>query len=286
VTKNKPPLRSPVEQAIWQMSAEHSTDERIDVDRFKAKSRHLCQIGTNDETRFMNLFFLHVLNQMGAGEHLPQLHKFYYTPHRRSERLLGCDMSIGFYKDPNRINTMHKLLNEKWCDQTWGWSSALDAEERASADTNNIRTLLTRKREKNELLLPYLVIHVCYCVHEYRRMTNRAPSGDFPIPGIESNLRTAIIDLQKLMEATKTWDVDVDHEQFQVAVARRLKGPLDKWDSYPAYVKAFDELSYLSATIYPSGVEVTDCFVSVEAFCAQAKELWDARWSEQVKGDK
>ena len=47
---------------------------------------------------------------------------------------------------------------------------------------------------------PFLVIHVCYCVHDYRRM-GFVGSNKHSIPSFDSPLRTIIIDLAALHDA-------------------------------------------------------------------------------------
>ena len=80
---------------------------------------------------------------------------------------------------------MHKLLTGKWCDGYWKWCCE-------DEDVLHM-ALLMGAHQVHGVLPPFLVIHVCFCVHDYRRMGTTAPNKCL-IPGFDSPLRTIIVD--------------------------------------------------------------------------------------------
>jgi hypothetical protein len=115
-------------------------------------------------------------------------------------------------------------------------------------------------------------------------MGKPSPDRSFVIPDIASPLRTAIVDIQKLSESVPTWAEDLKDKAFRLIVTREATGPVNG-DSPVAYLTAFAEQTELSVTVGPSGTKVKDCFVSVEALCKKAKNLWENHWKDQVAAD-
>ena len=116
-----------------------------------------------------------------------------YSPHATKENG-GFDLSIGQFDRELRVRTMQKLINLKdqvWCDQPWNWST--DHDRTALSQLCSLIATYADPENK-QLHEPFLVINVCFCLHEFRRM-GKPGIPDFPDPQ-----RTVIVDLRKIAE--------------------------------------------------------------------------------------
>lgn len=162
-----------------------------------------------------------------------------YAPHTRVEQ--GFDLSVGHFDQEKRLRFMHKLLygrdaNSSWCDEKWVWTTR---EKRARRQLLQ----LVSAYERRQSLDPYLVIHVCYCLHEYRRMG--AIIDGVRIYPFEDCHRTVVVCLKDV--ARPGWQehisdgshyVEVSHEPGSTPVATLVT----PGKPFPLTVIPFDEL--------------------------------------------
>lgn len=175
-----------------------------------------CVVGTGDcplapgiEHMFVS-YLAHEASQKlcqpGSGISYPNV---IYCPHTTIEKKCGFDISIGHFRKPHRVRVMHKLLNRrgkaKWCDESWDWKSTDDKQ------SNYHLAALLKAYDAPEPLKekgryePFLCIHVCYCIHEFRRMGSK----EAQIPDFYDPRRTVVVDLRKITEEVPKWQSDL-----------------------------------------------------------------------------
>lgn len=183
--------------ALKELTDNHKLDPITDTQRVKSQG---CKLKSGEESLFVTVLCCEIQRRLEKqGIHLP-VNEFFYCPSRRTEWKLGFDLSIGT-GSPHRIRTMHKLLTGNLCDGKWTWATK-------DEDTLHLALLMGAHHAHHGVLQPFLVIHVCFCVHDYRRMGAPAPD-KWLIPGFDSPLRTIIIDLAALRDAVdKLKDID------------------------------------------------------------------------------
>lgn len=145
-----------------------------------------CDLATGIETTLVAQTAHWFVEKMRTAGYAWDYSQCVYMPSRRAEAEAGFDLSLGYYSRRPRVRTMHKVVYGKhWCDTAWEWNTA-------DGDWKHMVTL-ARVFNRRDELYPFLIIHTCFCVHEYRRMGQRL--GDVPIPVFDSLLRTVVIDL-------------------------------------------------------------------------------------------
>lgn len=181
---------SVISNAIAEITDNHWLDP--DTDRCKADG--WCELKSGHEVTFVSLAAERLFRSLKeqARVHL-EYHKWVYMPSRPAEFLVGYDLSIGNYDDgqKRRVRSMHKLLL-RWCDSVRSWNL-----NPGSRDHKHLTTLVADYRE-SRAVLPYLVIHICYCIHDYRRMGFQHEC--LRIPDVDSLLRTVVVPLNRIPE--------------------------------------------------------------------------------------
>jgi hypothetical protein len=114
-----------------------------------------------------------------------------YAPHPTSEGKVGFDYSIGYYRGLKRVRWMHKHA-AVWCDEpSFEWKPKSADKTRCQ---NHALKLIGQLAKGGENMRPFLVVSLCYCVHEYRRM------GRGNVPEFDDPRRWIIADLRPLLE--------------------------------------------------------------------------------------
>lgn len=173
----------------------------------------LCPLSPGIEHLFVSCTAHHALERIRKSEDKVQFQHVIYSPHSTIEKKCGFDLSIGHFERPFRVRMMHKLLHSnnhgKWCDEPWRWTSKDDPQAHGQ-----LRTLLeTYSHADNARRFePFLAIHVCYCIHEYRRM------GRSGIPAFDHLRRTVIVDLREITGVAK-WHAIVTHPATSLGVS-------------------------------------------------------------------
>jgi hypothetical protein len=131
-----------------------------------------------------------------------------YMPHTRSEKG-GFDLSLGTVESERRILLMHKLRKSAWCDSRWCWKSSSDSKAHGQ-----IIKLLDHYAMMHDRL-PFLGLHTCYCVHEYRRMGSQVKG--LQVPGFCHRIRSVFLDLLPILQVDD-WRGALRRRQVHVEV--------------------------------------------------------------------
>jgi hypothetical protein len=187
-----------------------------------------CRLSSGIETTFVALTAHWLLEKVRADGHRVRFQEAIYMPSRRAERRGGFDLSIGEFTGRTRVRTMHKVLYGKsrfngtktfnrWCDESWNWAIT----QASGGDYMHLWSLLDNFAQE-QVFRPYLVLHLCYCVHEYRRM-GRIVEG-LHIPAFDSLLRTVVVDLGAIFDGLggNIWQPLAKEQNFQLQVAKRV----------------------------------------------------------------
>ena len=110
---------------------------------------------------------------------------------------------------------MHKLLLS-WCDSRRSWTLSPSRE----GDYQHLVSLYNDWSENN--ILPFLVIHICFCIHDYRRMGKVFEIGGNQVafPGFENLLRTIVVPLNELFIFFREINFAPERNQFKVRYFR------------------------------------------------------------------
>lgn len=147
-----------------------------------------------------------------------------YCPHQTIEKKCGFDLSVGHYQRPNRIRTMHKLhfgtkQTHPWPDEDWTWST-LDGDAKERERIKKHLLLLINVYKERKFYEPFLILHLCFCVHEYRRMSDDEP--DQLIPSFTDPRRTIVVDLRPLA-GTGNCDTLIKGDPFSITIEHTQK---------------------------------------------------------------
>lgn len=249
-----------VEEAIWILSDEHALDLEGGVDHPK-KVEGPCRIASGIETTFVSAFCDYIRTSINLE--IP-FHKYFYIPSRPAESLVGYDLSIGRYETQRRIRTMHKVVYETWCDQEWEWSLA-NRRPRPTSDYSHFITLL-RQYKNHPNLIPYLVLHVCYCIHDYRRMGKEYEG--WQIPPFSSILRTVIISLPNLCEQLEGWEQAINQDGFRISIRKQVLEKDDN-ETIHEYLIRISQKNNYSVIIQPGDLLLDDCILTFDEFCEE-----------------
>jgi hypothetical protein len=155
-----------------------------------------CPIAPGIEDLFRSQLAHTVICHLWRKKKPVSFHDVIYSPHATKENG-GFDLSIGQFDLEPRIRTMQKLINLRqkvWCDQPWNWST--DDDRTALYQLCSLfKTYLDPiNKQMHE---PFLVINVCFCLHEFRRM------GKPGIPGFMDLKRTVVVDLRDIANCSE-----------------------------------------------------------------------------------
>jgi hypothetical protein len=199
-----------IERAIATITEDH----RLDPDTDSSKSSGDCELRSGLETAFVGLTADYVLEEVrNRTPNSASYHHWVYMPSRRAEGVTGYDLSLGHFERwgdaTRRVRSMHKLLLS-WCDNRWRRTfnpGTRDHEHLVALVEDYRRNLKRRAAWATDVeIRPFLIIHICGCVHEYRRMGLRLHEFEVPeivIPDIDSLLRTVVIPLAEVAELSE-----------------------------------------------------------------------------------
>lgn len=154
-----------------------------------------CPLAPGIEHLFVACLAERALERVRADEDSITFEDIIYSPHSSIEGKCGFDLSIGHYDRPCRVRLLHKLVGGKWCDLAWEWTSRDDIQTH-----RHLMKVLSVYEDPacKGLYEPFICIHVCFCVHEYRRMG--AKCARTTIPRFEDPSRTVVVDLRPIIE--------------------------------------------------------------------------------------
>lgn len=193
---------SALSHAVGWHSYDHHLEEKTDACKRDFEEGEDCRLKSGHESTFVagvaDAVFREVEERLRkASVKAPTFQQWVYLPNTVAEALVGYDLSLGHYLDPShrRVRSMHKNLL-RWCDLPQSWSI-----EPGNEDHLHLQALVKNFR-KSPASLPYLILHVCYCIHDYRRIGEELKGEDFCLknPPLDSLLRTVIVSLRELSE--------------------------------------------------------------------------------------
>lgn len=280
---------SQVSDVITAVTKKHALDPVVDTERVKSVD---CKLKSGEESLFVTQFCHQLASHLLSKTVAIPFQQFFYCPSRRTEWKLGFDLSIGRVGTSRRIRTMHKMIHGKWCDNRW--ERTLRKE-----DSLHIAILLANHYLGEEGLRPYIVLHVCFCVHDYRRM-GIDTGKKWSIPASDSLLRTALIDLVQLCEDTSLSDTDwnsfrddfvqcenknealgllVKYGIGQLKVAKRTE-KVDQHGSVAEWLASIGEKALFSLS-YPSDAPIANSqkyILTLSEFNEKVMEGWATYW--------
>jgi hypothetical protein len=216
-----------LEGIVDKVSNHHDLIPGIDTNkRQRRDDDDRCGLASGIEYSFVGLFCEEIIRRL-PEQILPPYHQIFFIPNLKAEAKVGYDLSIGYYSQHQRVRTMHKVLNERWCDKRWTYRFNYERarNERYKGDYGHFIALLDPPREDLERpdvqVFPYLVINVCHCIHDYRRMGLVDQDTRLEIPSFDSLLRTIIVDLGSLKERIDALAIDALSDEFYLRVFRR-----------------------------------------------------------------
>lgn len=218
---------SVLRETIETMSVNHNLMPGIDSAK-KRQQNGICALSSGIEYSFVNVFCQEVFRSL-PQENIPEYHQIFYIPNLQAEAKVGYDLSVGHYQQNTRIRTMHKVINERYCDQSWSFRFNYSINQRGefSGDYGHFLELTGNAthadREQPDVnVLPFMVLNICYCIHDYRRMGSISPD-QITIPPFSSLLRTVIINLQILRRQIADLNIDILAEQFYLRIFRAFE---------------------------------------------------------------
>jgi hypothetical protein len=182
-----------ISQAIVDATEGHSVDDRIDQCAIEPNpnNKKPCRLKTRLEYAYVGLVTYELLREIRRRTQQEQKYQdWFYIPNLRAESKVGCDLSFGRINHLHRVRSMHKVISS-WCDLQRSWKIPARGPDR-----NHLAALISEHQNLRDIQ-PYLILHVCYCLHDFRRMGQSC--NDFVIPGPTSLIRTVVIKLESLV---------------------------------------------------------------------------------------
>lgn len=300
-----------VRQAIETLSERHRISAETDVEKVQ---RSNCKLRSGNETSFVSLFADIVTQRRSITRLAIPYHHLFYFPSRDAENAVGYDLSIGYFQNNRnqRMRTMHKLL-PKWCDSEWTWSinhkvespekhnrytirisNSQNREDRISANDKRSRELIRDYRvlarypigdyrhlltllhdyEARRHLEPYLVLHICYCLHDYRRMGTSYPGRVVPwqIPEPESLLRTIVIDIKKICDDIPNWRERLANPNFKLVIKKNTPRAV-RGETPQQYLDRSNNRNMIDIRIHPNNIPLENSVLTLEDFTARVANI-------------
>lgn len=147
----------------------------------------------------MSMTSHYIVNELCQAGYDINFQKSIYIPNIRAEETAGFDLSIGHAFERPRVRTMNKHLfgNQsfnRWCDEEWSW----EIRGNNGIDHRHLCSLIRNYENENNIFRPFLILHICFCLHEYRRMGMNLE--DITIPNFISPLRTIVVNIGSILE--------------------------------------------------------------------------------------
>jgi hypothetical protein len=264
-----------VGRLVYRLSKRHKIDDRTDFDRRdearilrqlnEAKKQKaaegLCLLQSSCESHWVAAFAEHVFRNAckrpGANESRDHsFFRFFEIPSPRSEikKACGYDLSIGPFRSGFRYRTMHKTV-KKWCDRGWTWSAK-------EGDLGHSTSLSDGKHAA------FLVLHVFFCIHDWRRMGTPEPESQVVIPPFTSLLRTLILNIKAIpgVKAVKKWKV-------------RYRPPAPSGDTDQLKLESLVSKSHYEISVDGHTIkEPESVILDLKEFCGLIEKSWGKDW--------
>jgi hypothetical protein len=234
-----------ISEAIAEITDNHQLDPTTD----HCKADGWCQLKSGHEVAFVGLIADYLFQAIQERRRTRlKYHHWVYMPSRRAERLVGYDLSIGMYNNERsrRVRSMHKLLL-RWCDnvQSWGLGPG-------KRDHEHLKALIEDYRA-SRAVRPYLVIHICYCIHDYRRMGLQHKG--FQILDVDSLLRTIVVPIAELSAQAEQQMIPLEAVSLQY---RRDTNKRLAAEDPQAYLERIADVSNHHMTVKIDGEPIMD----------------------------
>lgn len=199
-----------IKQTIEQITGNHALSPVTDYCKVEDAN---CRLKSGHEVTFISLLSEQIFQRLkNSTEEYLFYNQWVYMPSRRAEEKIGYDLSIGKYDCQKRVRTMNKLLLS-WCDNRRAWSF-----KRGGKDHNHFVRLYNdwaKSEDSKDSLTAYLVINICYCIHEFRRMGLILEGYNYRIPGFDSLLRTLIVPLTPIFILIQQEEINPQNISFK-----------------------------------------------------------------------
>lgn len=217
---------SVLKEAIVALSDNHNLMPGIDSNKKRRREEDDCPLSSGIEYSFVGVFCQEILREIAHGNPI-EYHHIFYISNLKAEAKVGYDLSIGNYLQSDRVRTMHKVINERYCDQPWTYRFKYGRNESGefTGDYGHFMKLLYEHQGDLEhpgaQIFPYLVINICHCIHDYRRMGTIYEPEQLTMPSFRSLLRTIIVDLIALRDQIDRLGIDPLSNRFFFKISRR-----------------------------------------------------------------
>ena len=215
----------------------------------------MCCLSTGIEACFVAMTSHYAINRLCDAGYDTNFQKSLYIPNIRAEQTAGFDLSLGNAFARPRVRTMHKHLYgnntfNKWCDEEWSWSISPKNE----IDHRHLRSLV-QNFENEDIFQPFLILHICFCLHEYRRMGTTIDN--MTIPDIDSPLRTIVVNLGSILNEQNEagWNQMLSAENFLLEV-NKTNHERNEAESENEYLLRIADLELFEARVSGNGFTI------------------------------
>src|SRR3990172_4131352 len=132
-----------LEEAVEVLSNYHNFMPGIDSNNKRVQAVGECPLSSGIEYSVVGVFCQEIFRRISQGN-LPDYQHIFFIPNLKAEAKVGYDLSIGHYRQNNRVRTMHKVINERYCDQPWTYrfNYARNEKEEFTGDYGHFIKLL------------------------------------------------------------------------------------------------------------------------------------------------
>jgi hypothetical protein len=264
---------SMVAKVIEAATREQDTDLALNPCEVTSAS---CRLSSGVETAFVALTAHWFLRKMQVNHPGVEFQEAIFMPSRRAECRGGFDLSIGEFTGRARVRTMHKVLYgrsrfngtrtfNRWCDESWSWSIT----PRSGGDYRHLVSMLAME----QAFQPFLILHICYCVHEYRRM-GKVVKG-LRIPGFDSLLRTVVVDLRTIAGGAHgtVWRMDAQTHNLELQITKQV--PEQPRDEDPQeYLDRISARGLFQAHVVAGEINEALPIITLDELYTSAEHIW------------
>lgn len=231
----------------------HVGDQDSDANLNPCEVGAICCLSTGIEACFVAMTSHYTVNRLCNAGYNINFQRSLYIPNIRAEQTAGFDLSFGsaFYRP--RIRTMHKHLYgnntfNRWCDEQWSWRIL----KNNIIDHRHLYSLVKNYYNEN-VFQPHLMLHICFCLHEYRRMG--MDIDHVTIPDINSPLRTIVVNLCPILDnqGEASWNQMLNSEDFSLKV-NKIIHEKNEDESENEYLARISDIKLFTATAKGAGL--------------------------------
>ena len=241
---------------VAQTIEQHSDDQDSDTNLNPCEVGALCCLATGIEACFVAMTSHYAVNRLCNAGYDINFQRSIYIPNIRAEQKAGFDLSIGSAFERPRVRTMHKHLYgkntfNKWCDEEWSWEILRNNE----IDHRHLCSLIQNYENEDNVFQPFLILHICFCLHEYRRMGMDIEN--VIIPDIDSPLRTIVVNLGAVLDNQNEvgWNQLLNSEDFVFRINKTIQDRNED-ENQNEYLLRIADIELFTATVRGSGLTI------------------------------